>query len=196
VTVRGADWVPTICGVAKVTGVGLNVTGGSTAEPVSVTTFGLPAAFDAMLNEAFFVPVDVGLNVRLTTHDGPPGAIGAVQLFVRVNEAASRPVNVGVTVRSANPVLLTVTVLTADVPFTAVIGRLNVAAGVVVRAGASETIVRATLHVPLTVPGVWQKLSCSKLRRVSMPSGRTARLSVTRTDPKFPTPAPATAAMV
>src|SRR5437763_9235777 len=81
VTVRLVP-VPTLR-VPKSTGVGAKVTTGSTPVPLSAKFFGVAEAFELMLSVASFATglALVGLKTTLRTHDGPPGAIGAVHPF-------------------------------------------------------------------------------------------------------------------
>lgn len=172
-----AELVPTFC-VPKVTGDGVMVTIGSTAVPLSANVFGVTEPFELMLSVAVFDPVVVGANLTLTMHV-LPGATGAVQPLA-LKEAASVPDNARLdTVKSANPVLLTVIVFAVAIALRAVAAKAVSVVGDTAITGLSRRNVRATAHVPLTAPGVGQKLSCSMLRTASTPSGRTALLSVT-----------------
>jgi hypothetical protein len=179
-----AELVPTFW-VPKVTGDGVMVTTGSTPFPLRLYVFGVAEPFEVMVSVAVFAPVVVGANLTLMTQV-VPGATGAAQL-VALKEPESVPDKATLdTVKSASPVLLTVIVFAADVEPIAASPKVVSVAGAKAATGASRSKVRATAQVPLTAPGVEQKLSCSKLRSMSTPSGRTARLSVTRTKPNVP----------
>ena len=105
--------------MANVTGDGVKVRIGSSPKPLGAYVFGVVEPFDVMVSVAVFEPTVVGVNVTLMTQL-PPGRTGAVQP-VALKEAGSVPDNARLdTVRSANPVLLTVIVLAVAVELMAV----------------------------------------------------------------------------
>lgn len=173
-----AELVPTFC-VANVTGDGVIVTIGSTPVPLNAYVLGVAEPFEVMVSVAVFDPSVVGVNLTLMTHVPPPAGTGVVQP-VALKEAGSVPDNATLdTVRSANPVLVTVIVFAVAVELSAVAAKAVSVAGAKPATGASRSNVRATAQDPLVGPGVGQKLTCSMLRSMSTPSGRTALLSVT-----------------